>query len=49
MYTDGTQSGTAGIYDGTLNFDGLSAGSYQARFFFNDGYTLKASYGFTVE
>ncbi len=49
LYTDGTQSGTAGIYDSTVNFNGLSAGSYQARFFFNDNYTLQASYDFTVE
>ena len=49
MYTDGTQSGTAGIYDGTLNFNGLSAGSYQARLHFNDGYTIDASCDFTVE
>ncbi len=49
MYTDGTQSGTAGIYNGTLNFSGLLAGSYQARLFFNDNYTLQASCDFTVE
>jgi hypothetical protein len=49
MYTDGTQSGTAGIYDGTLYFDGLAAGSYEGRLHFNDGYTVEASCAFTVE
>jgi hypothetical protein len=34
---------------GTLNFKGLSAGSYQTRFFFNDGCTLEVSCDFTVE
>ena len=49
MYTDGTHSGTDGIFDGTLNFNGLSAGSYQARLHFYDGYTIEASCDFTVE
>jgi hypothetical protein len=49
MYTDGTQSGTAGIYDGTLYFNGLAAGSYEARLHFNDGYTVEASCDITIE
>jgi hypothetical protein len=49
MYTDGgTTSGTAGITEGTLNFDDLPAGSYQARLHFNDGYDIQASVDFTV-
>lgn len=49
MYTDSTQSGTAGITDGTLTFNGLPADSYQARIHFNDGYTIEDSVDFTVE
>ena len=39
-YTDGTTSGTAGITDGSLTFDGISTpGDYEARLFYNNGYT----------
>jgi|GEM_PF-778435 len=49
MYTDGTQSGTDGIYDGTLIFNGLPADDYEARLHFNDEYPIEASCDFTVE
>jgi hypothetical protein len=49
MYTDGTKTGTAGIYNGTLNFNGQPADSYQARLHFNDDYPIEDSVDFTVE
>jgi hypothetical protein len=50
-YTDGTQVGTAGISTGFVAFtNGLTAtGSYEARLFFNDSYTLRATVGFSVQ
>lgn len=48
LYTDGTQSGTAGIDNGHLRFQSLPAGFYQARLFFNDGYTEEARAEFQV-
>ncbi len=39
---------TAGKVSGTMTFAGRGAGTYEARLFFNDGYTLKAKVAFTV-
>ena len=50
MYTDNTQHGTAGILNGAVTFpSGLpTGGSYEARFFFANSYTLEAATSFTV-
>ena len=47
-YVSGTGTAGEGITDGTITFEGLSAGSYVARFFINDGYTQMASTEFEV-
>ncbi len=39
---------TGGKVSGTLTFAGRPAGSYEARLFFNDSYTLRAKVAFTV-
>ncbi len=39
---------TAGKRGGSVTFAGRGAGNYEARLFFNDGYTLKAKVSFTV-
>jgi hypothetical protein len=51
LYTDGTQTGTAGIINGTVNFTGglPNAGSYEARLFFNNTFTMQASTTFSVQ
>ncbi|CAM2006398.1 endonuclease/exonuclease/phosphatase family protein [Acanthopleuribacter pedis] len=48
LYTDGTQSGTAGIREGRLQFDALPLGNYEMRLFFNDGYDQVAGADFRV-
>jgi hypothetical protein len=40
---------TGGKVSGTLTFPGRSAGSYEARLFFNDSYTLRSKVAFTVK
>jgi len=40
---------TAGKVSGSMTFAGRAAGSYEARLFFNDSYTLKAKVSFTVK
>lgn len=51
FYSDGTQNGTAGIINGTINFPGglPSAGNYEARLFFNGSYILQASVPFRIQ
>jgi hypothetical protein len=50
MYTDGTQTGTAGIASGTLSFtNGLAADSYEARIMFDDSLLQQASAPFAVQ
>jgi hypothetical protein len=51
FYSDGTQTGTAGIINGTVNFpSGLpNPGNYEARLFFNGNYTLQAKTAFNVQ
>jgi uncharacterized repeat protein (TIGR03806 family) len=51
LYTDGTTTGTAGLTQGSVSFvGGLSTpGTYEARLFFDDSFTLEASVGFSVE
>lgn len=51
FYTDGTQSGTAGIINGSVTFpNGLpSLGNYEARLLFNGSYTSQASAAFSVQ
>ena len=39
---------TKGITNGNINLGTVSAGSYEARAFFNNSYTLKASHSFVV-
>jgi len=49
FYTDGTQMGTAGITNGTVEFAGISEpGDYEVRLFFDDGYAIKDRRFFTV-
>ncbi len=40
---------TAGKVSGSMTFASRAAGNYEARLFFNDGYTLKAKVAFTVK
>jgi len=40
---------TGGKTGGVLTFAGRAAGTYEARLFFNDGYTLKAKASFTIK
>lgn len=51
FYTDGTQNGTAGIFNGSVTFpSGLpNTGNYEARLLFNGGYTAQASVAFSVQ
>lgn len=49
LYTDGTETGTAGITEGVVVFDGLTAGEYEARLFFDNGYAIKDHFLFRVE
>ena len=49
MYVDGTEEGSTGISEGTLTFNGLSPGSYQARIHFDEEGTLEYSIDFTVK
>jgi hypothetical protein len=47
----GAWSYTAGKRDGSLSFDGLAPGEYEARAYFNwpdGGYTVQGRYSFTV-
>jgi hypothetical protein len=50
-YTDGTQTGTPGITNGSVTFpSGLpNVGNYEARLFFSGTYTMQASTAFTVQ
>jgi hypothetical protein len=50
LYTDGSQTGTAGILNGVVTFaSGLpNPGNYEARLFFNDSYVAQASVAFGV-
>ena len=50
VYTDGTQTGTAGITEGTVIFSGLGeSGDYEVRLFFNGTYDIEDRAFFTVD
>jgi len=40
---------TNGVQNGTITIEGVAAGSYEARVFFNDSFNLEASDSFTVQ
>ena len=40
---------TKGAKSGTMNFNGLSAGQYEARLFFKDSYNLEHKVAFTIK
>ena len=50
-YTDGTQTGSSGLINGTVTFPAgsLSSGNYEARLFFNGNFTLRATTSFVVQ
>ena len=51
FYTDGTQTGTSGIVNGSVTFPGglATIGSYEARLFFGGTFTVQSTASFTVQ
>ena len=48
QYLEGKPVGPTGMMNGNLVFNGMAAGSYQARLHYNDDYPIKARIEFTV-
>ncbi len=49
QYLEGKPVGPTGMMNGKLVFNGMAAGSYQARLHYNDDYPIKAHIEFTVK
>ncbi|HML76499.1 MAG TPA: hypothetical protein PKB02_18550 [Anaerohalosphaeraceae bacterium] len=48
-YSDGTKTGSSGIINNVIQFDGMKAGNYEVRVFFDNQYEIKNRVLFTVK